>query len=474
MIHTMRTLHVSLVLGALTVGSALLFGAEVRQARQVRAGAPTFAHAIAPIVFERCASCHRPGEAAPFALLSYADVKKHGPEIAAVTRSHVMPPWKATGDCAFRDDRRLTVTQIDTIQAWVAAGMPEGRAADTPRLPAFTEGWPLGVPDLVLKMPKAYTVRAEGPDIYRTFVLPTNLPVDTWVRAIDFRPGARSVVHHSLFFYDASGQLRQRDGQDGQPGFNGGMGGGGRGGLSLLSGGKRGTGSGSLGGWALGAQAAALPDGLAYFLPKSADILLSTHFHPTGKVEQEQSTVGLYFATKAPEKEFTGIQMPPLFGALSGLDIPAGASGYTIEDDYTLPADVKAFGVSGHAHYIAKEMKMTATLPNGKTRTLLWIPDWDFSWQGQYMYQDYVPLPKGTKLHTVIRYDNSATNPRNPTTPPKRVRWGEQSTDEMGSVSLRLVAANESDLASLQTDYLAHIRQSLMNMARGPRQSAGK
>jgi hypothetical protein len=127
---------------------------------------------------------------------------------------------------------------------------------------------------------------------------------------------------------------------------------------------------------------------------------------------------------------------------------------------------VKAFGVSGHAHYIAKEMKMTATLPDGKTKTLLWIPDWDFSWQGQYMYQDYVTLPKGTKLHTRILYDNSPANPRNPTSPPKRVRWGEQSTDEMGSVSLRLVAASESDLAALQADYRNHIKDTFMARAR--------
>ena len=468
----MRILDLVPIVGAVALGSALL-AAPGQHKQLARVGtAPTFAKNVAPLVFERCTSCHRAGEAAPFALVTYADIKKHGVEIAAVTKSRQMPPWKATGDCAFRDDLRLTDAQIETIQKWVAGGMPEGRAADTPRLPKFTNGWPLGTPDLVLKMPKAYTVRAEGPDIYRTFVLPTNLPQDTWIRAIDFRPGARTVVHHSLLFYDSSGQQRLRDGKDGQPGFNGGMGGGGRGALSLLNGGKRGSGSGSLGGWALGAQAAALPDGLAYFLPKNADLLLSTHFHPSGKVEEEQSTVGLYFAKKAPEMEFTGVQMPPLFGALTGLDIPAGEREYTIEDDYTLPTDVKAFGVSGHAHYIAKEMKMTALLPDGKTKTLLWIPDWDFSWQGQYMYQDYIALPKGTKLHTVIKYDNSGSNPRNPTAPPKRVRWGEQSTDEMGSVSLRMVAASDSDLSALQQDYTNHIRASLINRVRKGRPAA--
>ncbi|HLJ57721.1 MAG TPA: hypothetical protein VKT77_21980, partial [Chthonomonadaceae bacterium] len=133
---------------------------------------------------------------------------------------------------------------------------------------------------------------------------------------------------------------------------------------------------------------------------------------------------------------------------------------------YTLPVDIKAFGVSGHAHYLAKEMRMTATLPDGTTKTMLWIPDWDFSWQGQYIYRDYVPLPKGTKLHAVITYDNTSGNPRNPTSPPKRVRWGEQSTDEMGSVSLRLVAASDADLAALQQDYRTHIQTAFLQRAR--------
>jgi hypothetical protein len=355
--------------------------------------------------------------------------------------------------------------------------MPEGNTADLPKTPAFAEGWQLGKPDLVVKMPKAYVVKAEGPDIYRNFVLPLNLSQDTWVSAIEFRPSARSVVHHTLMFYDATGTARKRDGEDGQPGFGGGMGGllggnrgaGAGGGLRGLLSGQSGAagGLGSLGGWALGANAAMLPDDLAYHVPKGADIILSTHFHPTGKSESEQSAVGLYFAKKAPAKQFTGIQLPPLFGVFSGINIPAGDKDFIIEDQYTLPVDVQAFGVSAHAHYLGKEMKLTALLPDGKLKTLIWIPDWDFNWQGQYLYKDDVPLPKGTKLSVRIRYDNSAANPRNPSTPPKNVRWGEQSTDEMGSVILRLVAASESDLPVLEQDYRKHVRERMFAGARG-------
>lgn len=445
----------------------------------------TFNRDIAPILFERCTSCHRPGEAAPFTLLNYRDAKKRGKLIAAVTTSRLMPPWKpGKGDCAFQGDLHLTDAQIAAIRRWAAEGMPEGSPSDLPSPPKFTAGWKLGKPDLVVKMSAPFPVPADGPDIYRNFVLPLHLSQDVWVRAIDFRPSARTVVHHSLFFFDATGSARKRDGEDGKPGISGAMGGliggggggGGRGSVLTLLNRLRGGGTtnaaagfGSLGGWAVGAQPVLLPEGLAYYLPKGADLILSTHFHPSGKAENEQSVVGLYFAHKPPAKQFTGVQLPPIFGLFSGLDIPAGVKEYTLEDSFTLPVDVKAFGVGAHAHYLGKSMRLTATLPNGRMKTLLWIPDWDFNWQGQYLFKEFVSLPKGTQLHTTIRYDNSADNPRNPASPPKEVRWGEQSTDEMGSVMLRLVAANESDLPTLQQAYRAHIRSAFLQHPRLPR-----
>lgn len=431
---------------------------------------------VAPIIYTKCASCHHPGQVAPFALLSYTDVKKRSAIIDDVVRSKVMPPWKAYGDCAFRDNRGLSDREIAVIHSWIQGGMPEGKTRDLPPAPQFTSQWLLGTPDLVVKMAKPFHVPADGPDIYRNFVLPLNLPGDTYIRAIDFQPGTRSVVHHSLFFYDSTGSARAKDGLDGQPGFSGAMGavlggGGNRGSaLSLFSGGGRARGAlspiGSLGGWAVGAQAVDLPDGLAYGVPKGADLILSTHFHPTGKAEDEQSTVGLYFAKRAPKKQFTGVQLPPLFGFFSGIDIPAGEKKYTIEDSFTLPVDTKAFGVAAHAHYLAREMTLTATLPDGKSMVLLSIPDWDFNWQDQYVYQRDVDLPKGTVLHSKLVYDNSTDNPRNPSNPPKRVKWGEQTTDEMGSLILRLVAANEDEMPALQTAYRIHIRDFVMKRPR--------
>lgn len=447
----------------------------------------TFSKEIAPIIFQNCTLCHRPGEAAPFDLQTYADVQKRGELITQIVKDRIMPPWKpGHGDYALRDELRLTDQQIALIETWVSQGMPEGNRADLPAMPEFTPGWMLGEPDLVVSMKDAFPVPAEGPDIYRNFVIPLNLTTEHWVRAIDFRPSARSVVHHSLFFFDATGKARKLEAEDSQPGFKGGMGaiirlrGGAPGGPTLIDDqgdtgkaqirpiGLAGRGSansgptfGPLGGWALGAMPRPLPTGLAFRLPAGSDLVLSTHFHPSGKAEDETSTIGLYFSKEPTTKKFTGIQIPAAFGAFKGIDIPPGEKEYVIEDTFELPIDVEAFGTSAHAHYLAKTMTLTAILPNGQTKVLLTIPDWDFAWQGQYQFQEYVRLPKGTRLHTRIVYDNSADNPRNPSDPPVRVHFGEESTDEMGSMTLLVVAAIEGEIPQLIAAYKDFVRQSL-------------
>jgi hypothetical protein len=463
----------------MTLATLCCAGVGAVQAADKATPAPTYSKEVVTILHQQCVICHRPGEAAPFPLLTYEDAKKRGKLIAQVTQSKQMPPWKADhGDVAFRNERRLKDEQIAVLQRWVEAGMPEGDTRQLPPLPTFAQGWPLGKPDLVVKMPKSYKVYAEGRDIYRNFAISLGLKEDKWVKAIDFRPSAPSVVHHSLFFLDTTGTAAKKEADSGQVGTTGSMGGaqqGGRGGAGARAGNILGRlltgrfgegdfasrGAPGLGGWALGARARELPDGLAYKLPKGSDLILSTHFHPSGKAEEECSTVAFYFADKPPVQRFTGIQVPGLFGALAGINIPAGKKNYTIEDSFVLPVDVKAFGVSAHAHYLAKDFKLTATLPDGTTKSMLSISDWDFTWQEQYQYQDFQSLPKGTKLHVKISYDNSEDNPHNPTDPPKRVRWGRESTDEMGSMTLQVVAAKEEDFPKLQAAYRQHIRDLL-------------
>jgi hypothetical protein len=393
----------------------------------------TFADQIAPIIYHQCANCHHPGEAAPFSLTSYEEVKKRGALIAAVTKSHYMPPWHAAPDFGeFQGARRLNDEQIALIGQWVKEGMPSGDLAKAPALPHFVDGWHLGKPDLIVTMPKAFPLPASGPDIYRNFVVPLNITADKWVRAVEFHPGTRAVVHHSLFSYDASGTLRKRDGADGQPGFSG------------MSGGRSPK-SGSLGGWAVGATPVPLAEGLAYPLPKGSDLVLQEHFHLTGKPEMEQSTVGIYFADKAPERRLMGIQVPPVFGLGAHLDIPPGEKAYTIHDSFVVPVDVKAWAMGAHAHYLARDMKAIATRPDGAQVPLLWIPDWDFAWQDRYPFKEPFVLPKGTRIDVTLVYDNTADNPHQPSNPPKRVWWGEGSFDEMGSMTVQITAVRKED-----------------------------
>ena len=405
----------------------------------------TYSEHIAPIIYNTCASCHRPNEIGPFPLLSYDDVVRHALTIGAVTATHYMPPWKPEpGWSAYRDERRLTAAQISLIQQWIAAGVPRGDPSKEPPLPQFTDGWQLGTPDLILEMPKAFTVPAEGTDIYRNFVVPTGLTEDKWVKAIELKPTAPGVLHHVLFFSDTSGSARAMDGQDGQTGFPG------LGTVFTLAGNNpvATLTTAGLGGWVPGTTPAFLPDGIAMPLPKGSDLLLQTHFHLNGIQQTEKTVIGLYFGP-APARTLTQLQVPAFFGIRANIDIPAGLSDYKVRGSFTLPADVDAVAVSSHMHYLGKEARLTATLPNGDVKILLWVRQWDFRWQGTYMFRDFVALPKGTRLDGELIYDNSANNPWNPNSPPIRVQWGEQSTDEMGSLILGVVPHQQSDLNAL-------------------------
>ena len=401
----------------------------------------TFNRDIAPIIYHNCSSCHRPGEAAPFSLLSYADVKKKAKTIADATSSRLMPPWKAEpASFPYRDERRLKDSEIALIQEWMRGGLPEGTGAP-PAPPIFKSGWPLGEPDLIVEMPAAYHIPADGPDIYRNLAVPLGLTEDKWVTAIDLKPTARAAVHHVLYFADPNGKVHDKLQQGSEPGFKG----------------MRPAGANiALGGFALGAQPGRYPEGFAMKVPKGSDFVVQYHFHPTGKPEVEKAQIGFYFAKQAPERKMTRIQMPPHYSLFSALDIPPGEKDFVIRDSYTLPVAVDALGLGAHAHYIARRMKMTATFPDGSVKTLLSITDWDFAWQDRYFFKDLVALPEGTKLDTEIHWDNSAANLRNPSTPPVRVTWGEESKDEMGSVSLIAVAHEEKDRAALQMDLGQH------------------
>lgn len=395
---------------------------------------PTFTEHIAPLVWQRCAPCHRPGEVAPFALLTYADVKKRGRNVLQVVEERYMPPWHPEpGHGSFRNTPRLSDEQIAVVKRWVDAGMPEGPPEKLGKPPQFPDGWQLGEPDLVVRTSGAFEVPANGRDVYRNFAIPIGLPDDKWITAIEVRPSARSVLHHVLIFLDEQREAQAMDGKDGRPGF---------GGMRLQR-------APMIGSWAVGGMPEHLPDGLAIKLPKNSDLVLQSHLHPAGKKEREQTVLGIHFADHAPARTLVAIQLPPFFGLTAGLDIPANEADYVLKDHFELPCDVDAVSVGGHAHMLCKSLRLHAELADGNETPLLKIAAWDFDWQNRYTFASMVRLPKGAMLRGELRYDNSKDNPSNPNKPPRRVRWGRETTDEMGSVTLLVVPADEKDLPEL-------------------------
>ena len=404
----------------------------------------TFSKDIAPLIFNNCTECHRPNTAAPFNLMSFKDVFKRAKTILNVIEEKYMPPWHPVkGHGSFQDERGLSKEQIGLFSKWIDLGKPLGNESEIPSLPTYADGWELGEPDLIVKMPRGYQVKADGRDIYRNFTIPLALKEDKWIKAISIQPSARAVVHHCLYFYDTSGTGRKLDGIDGIPGFKDGK-------IKKKV---------SLGGWAVGAESKKLPKDYSILLPKGADLILSTHFHPSGKPETEQTTIGLYFSDQPSSRQVTELQVPGFFGRLSGLNIPAGESNYLLKGTLTLPMDVEILTASAHMHYLGTSAKGWATLPNGEVKDLLYIDEWDFNWQGQYYYKTPLFLPKGTFIETEITYDNSENNPFNPFHPPRNVKWGLQSEDEMGSLIYNIIPHHEKDNPHIEKAIQASIYQ---------------
>jgi Flp pilus assembly protein TadD len=397
----------------------------------------TFTRDIAPIVYAKCGTCHRPGGAAPFSLLTYESARPHATQMAAATASHFMPPWKTDEAFAkaFIAQPHLTESEISAIAAWVRDGAPEGDARDLPRPPRWTEGWQLGKPDLIVS-PPAYTLPAEGTDVFRVFVIPLPTSGTKYVRGLEFHPGNARVVHHANIRIDPTGISRKYDDADPAPGYEG------------LIARAAVYPDGHFLGWTPGQAAPLLPRGLAWRLQPSTDLVVELHMQPSGRVERVQPEIGFYFGSDPPGR------MPAMLRlGRQSIDIPAGEKSYTIADSFLLPVDVEVQAVQPHAHYRAREISGAATLPDGTVRPLIRIGDWDFRWQHVYRYATPFWLPKGTTLSMRYTYDNSAANPRNPSQPPLRVRWGQRSADEMGDLWIQVLTRDERDLATLNAQF---------------------
>ena len=401
--------------------------------RPATAADVTYNKDVAPILFKHCAACHRPGEVGPFSLLTYRDAAKRADFLKSITADRRMPPWKAEpGFGEFLDARRLSDAELTTLAAWADGGAKEGDAKDLPKAPTFPEGWQLGTPDLVLKMPKPFTVPAGGRDVFRCFVIPTDITEDRTVRAVEFRPGNRRVVHHSRVHVDSTGDARRREQADSRPGFSGFYG------NRLLE-----LPYPGLGAWTPGMTPRFAPEGTGRVLARGSEVVLNIHYHPTGKTEVDRSSVGLYFARKPVTRTMAGYTL-----CTTKIDIPPGEKRYTVILASRVKANVHLHTVVPHAHHLCREFRLAATLPDGTSQPLLWIQDWNLDWQDQYRFAKPVRLPEGTILTLAAYFDNSADNPRNPNKPPRRVRYGVTSDEEMCACHLELLPDDPSGYAA--------------------------
>jgi len=415
-----------------------------------KTGNVTYHKDVLPILQNHCQSCHRPGEVGPFSLLTYKQAVNWAPDIKAYTKNRAMPPWKPSTGVAMHGERRLTDKEIATLAAWADGGTPAGDVKDAPPAREFTEGWRLGKPDLILSPTGDIVVGPSGKDLFRFFVMPSHLPEDVYVSAVELRPGNPSIVHHALLFFDATGQARKLESAEANkkaapapidddhpqaktnpdwdkgPGFTSGMG------IGIPR-------QGGLGGWSPGITPNFLPEGTGYFLPKNADVLMQIHYHRNGRVERDRTQVGLYFSKKPVERPYgagvvAGGQGVGIFRAF--FSIPPGDDNFKLDGDAWATSDFTLYSISPHMHLLGKSIALSMTPPGGEKTTLLTIDAWDYNWQEIYFLKEPIQVKTGTRFHVDATYDNSPKNPLNPFNPPRRITWGEQTTNEMCYVFL--------------------------------------
>ena len=391
-------------------------------------GTPTFNKEVVRLFQKHCQSCHHPGDIAPFSLMSYKEARPWAVSIREEVVTKTMPPWKPQPGCGdFKDQRALTQDEINTIANWVDAGAPEGNAADMPPPLEFPDGWALGAPDFIATPAESYTP-PQGKDTYRCFPISTEqLRGDRWLQGLDVRPGNSKIVHHMIAYADPLGKSVELDQKEAGPGYTcfGGPGFDISLGINEILAGN----SPMLGGWAPGSRGYFAPEGNGIKLPSNpqARVVLQVHYHPTGQPEADRTSVGFYFAQKPVSKA-----MLPLPLVNQSFAIPPGAKAHQVTARFTATGFAgKILGISPHMHLLGKQIKVEMTQPGQPTQCLVNIPSWDFNWQGSYLYQNPIPFASNSRVDLTCVFDNSLDNPFQPNNPPKTVRWGEETTDEM-------------------------------------------
>lgn len=389
-----------LQVGALVVGvcSLFVFGVSASSSPSARV---TFTRDVAPILYNRCVECHRAGEVAPMALITYNETRPWAKAIKQKVVDRSMPPWLASPENDhFKNNRRLSQKEIDTISAWVDAGAQKGNDEDLPAPPKFEQGWAIGKPDAVISLDQEVPVPAEGVIPYKYFTVQTDFKEDKWVQAAEIRAGNRKVVHHIIVF------VQQPGARSAQPGEGRGRG------VKLC-------------GFAPGEQPKVFPPGTARLIKKGSTLTFQMHYTPNGEATTDRSYIGLIFSK-------TPVQKIALTGTATNARfvIPPGEANYEVRSSWTAPDDVRIIDLMPHMHVRGKDFTYTAVYPDGRSEVVLRVPKYDFNWQLLYQFKEPLFLPKGARLDCVAHFDNSARNKYNPD-PTKEVRWGDQTWEEM-------------------------------------------
>jgi peroxiredoxin len=366
-----------------------------------RDGAVTFSNQVARILQKNCQECHRPGQIGPMSLLTCEDAVSWADTIQEVVEEGRMPPWDADPRYGkFLNDRRLSAADKKTLLTWISQGKPRGADKDLPPPVKYNPAWKIGKPDLVFTMPQEFEVPARMPRFgvpYKYFFVKTHFTEDRWVIRAEAHAGAPEVVHHVVVFIVPPG-VRFFPGNPQTP---------------------------TLGGTAPGDMQMVLPPGMAKKIPRGSRLVFQMHYTPTGKAQKDRSSIGIVFA-KQPPKQY--VVAEPVFNAL--FRIPARTANYQVESWYTFKQDGYIVSFMPHMHLRGKDFLYEAIYPDGKKEILLSVPRFNFNWQTAYRPRQPLAIPRGTRLHCVAHFDNSAQNPNNPD-PSKVVTWGDQTWQEM-------------------------------------------
>ncbi len=398
----------------------------------------TYSRDIAPILHERCAGCHGPAPLVPPDLSTYESVRGEAARIVAAVRSGRMPPWPPelrSGE--FEGERRLSTTEVGMIGQWVEEGAAQGEPSDLPSAAGAAAGWRLGEPDLVIEMPEPYELDADGDEVLRSFVLPVPVDGTRWVEAVEFRPGNPRAVRGARIALARGRAARRFDAEDPGPGYDG-----------RFATGAAANPDGFLLAWMPGAVPRPGRDSIAWRLEPGASLVLELRLRPTGRPETVRAEVGLHFAPGPPARRPALLRL----GSRT-IDIAPGERDYQVTDSYTLPVDVNVLSVYPRARHLARAVQAHAVLPDGTMRSLIRIDDWRFEWQGEYRYREPIFLPRGTKLFMRYTYDNSGSNPHNPSVPPVRVVYGPRSVDEAADLWIQVLPQDSAALALLKEDF---------------------